>query len=167
MVAGVGSWGGARLLVSLGKREWLDSRLHWKFPSVIVTSVNFLRDHWSFKGWERKTPPTDPETIFSLTGKIYITGGSWIFWGVHSTAHDVSEQRKEPPSCTPFPLVFPILTSFCVPLYQVIESEVFVGRCRVGSAEVTKRSWCWRNNGESFWVPRLPLIWICWRMGNP
>ena len=38
-----------------------------------------------------------------------------------------------------FPWSFLILTSFCVPLYQVIESEVFAGGYRVGSVEVAKR----------------------------
>lgn len=71
-----GSWGRACLVVSLGKREWLDSILLWKFPLVIVTSVNFLRDHWSL-GLREKDSSTDPETNhFSLTGKCIYAGGS-------------------------------------------------------------------------------------------
>ena len=74
MVAGRGSWGRARLVVSLGKREWLDSRLLWKVPSVIVTSVNFLRDHWSLRAErERLLQQTLKQIIFSLTGKVYIS----------------------------------------------------------------------------------------------
>lgn len=77
MVVGLGSWGGAHLVVSLGKREWLDSRLHWKFPSVIVTSVNFLRDYWPLRAERERLPQqTLKQIIFSLTGRVYITGGS-------------------------------------------------------------------------------------------
>lgn len=69
--------------------------------------------------------------------------------------HEGSEQRKgNSPHHTPFPLGFPILTSFYISLYQVIESEAFAGGCRGTSAEVAIR----RKNALS---PQVPLIWIC------
>lgn len=129
VVAGMGLWEGAHLVVSLSKGNGSEIQDTIGNSHQSLSQVSTLSGTTGLWGLGEKDSPNrsrDKEIIFSLTGRVLINGDSWILWGVHSTAHKDPEQRKGSSSSRgPLPLAFPILTSVCVPLYQVVESLVF------------------------------------------
>lgn len=118
---GAGAGRAARLVLSPGQRELCkDSRLHWKFPSIIGMSVSFLRDHWSLRAVRQRLPQEvlrqENHFLFERKGVISMEAPEYSGECIVQFLKVLNREKETPHIILPFPVAFPILTSFRVPL---------------------------------------------------